>query len=266
MHSHRQCAALLMVSACTAFAGCPARTTNSVGAPQDPGFLYQAKGKTDPEAWRARLAIRRVDRESPLSRYYNPEYGLSLRYPRNYILEEGNILEHSYFLKRQEELDLEWPGAQLMATVLIPEDAYPNTTFLHGSLQFVVTESASQRGCLGSASFDPTNGPTVKAFSSEGLQFGGSETTSITAGTQILERDYAAFADGTCYGFYLVIAASEPSDTDDSTPADFHKIMRQLEKIVSSLKCDPEKSLPGVNKADNSGRLESQPRYTAAPQ
>src|SRR5437660_1059992 len=81
---------------------------------------------------RRHLATKRTRRELSISTYNNPAYGVSFRYPRNYGLEEGNVQEHSYFLKRQEELSIEQPGATLIATVLIPEDAYPNTTFEHG--------------------------------------------------------------------------------------------------------------------------------------
>jgi hypothetical protein len=90
---------------------------------------------------------RDTSREAFLSTYSNPERGISFRYPRNYALEEGDVLERSFFLKRQEDLDIEQPGSILVATVLIPEDGYPNTTFEHGSLQLVIDESVSEKGC-----------------------------------------------------------------------------------------------------------------------
>src|SRR5712664_4918330 len=86
--------------------------------------------------------------EAFLSTYNNPEEGISFRYPRNYYLKERDIQERSFFLQRQEDVDSEQPGAKLLATVLIPEDGYPNTTFEHGSLQLVVNEVESEKGCL----------------------------------------------------------------------------------------------------------------------
>src|SRR5258708_33549659 len=85
--------------------------------------------------------------ESFLSTYHNPEEGISFRYPRNYSLEEGDVQESSFFLKRQNDLNSEQPGATLLATVLIPEDGYPNTTFEHGSLQLVANETATEKDC-----------------------------------------------------------------------------------------------------------------------
>src|SRR6267142_902331 len=103
--------------------------------------------QTSRSATHARRLRRDTPHESFLATYHNPEEGISFRYPRNYSLEEGDVTEHSFFLKRQDDLDIERPGAVLVATVLIPEDGYPNTTFEHGSLQLVVDESVSEKGC-----------------------------------------------------------------------------------------------------------------------
>src|SRR6266404_6383441 len=95
----------------------------------------------------ARPSRKEFAREASLSTYHNPDEGISFRYPRNYSLEEGDVRESSFFLKRQEDLDSEQPGAALVATVLIPEDGYPNTTFEHGSLQLVVNEGGREGSC-----------------------------------------------------------------------------------------------------------------------
>jgi len=57
------------------------------------------------------------------------------------------VRESSFFLKRQEDLDSEQPGAALVATVLIPEDGYPNTTFESGSLQLVTNGAGTEKDC-----------------------------------------------------------------------------------------------------------------------
>src|SRR5713226_9850112 len=92
----------------------------------------------------ARPSRKEFAREASLSTYHNPAEGISFRYPRNYSLEEGDVRESSFFLKRQEDLDSEQPGAALVATVLIPEDGYPNTTFEHGSLQLVASGAGTE--------------------------------------------------------------------------------------------------------------------------
>jgi hypothetical protein len=55
------------------------------------------------------------------------------------------------------------------------------------------------------------------------------------AGTRVLERTYAGYSAGTCYEFVLTVAAGGMADPDgEDRPADIAKIMKHLEKIVTS--------------------------------
>ncbi|MCU1243545.1 MAG: hypothetical protein JWO71_4271 [Candidatus Acidoferrum typicum] len=182
---------------------------------------------------------RDAPREAFRSTYNNPEQGISFRYPRNYSLEDGDVQEHSFFLKRQEDLDLERPGARLVATILIPEDGYPNTTFEHGSLQLVIDEAASEKSCRDSISPGSSAGSNVNRSGTttvQGTALFWSEQESEAGGTKILERAYAGYSQGTCYEFLLTLAVEETPDPDGfGKAADTTKIMKQLEKIVLSV-------------------------------
>ena len=198
------------------------------------GIRDKAPSETSFVSKRARPPHREVSREAFLSTYNNPEEGISFRYPRNYALEEGDVLERSFFLKRQEELDIERPGATLVATILIPEDGYPNTTFDHGSLQLVINKSVSEKSCRNSlvAGSSVNGSGTTKV---QGVVFSWSQEESETGGTKVLERTYAGYSQGTCYEFLLTLAVEETPDPDGfRKPADRAKIMKQLEKIISS--------------------------------
>jgi hypothetical protein len=194
--------------------------------------------------------------ETLLSTYNNPEEGISVRYPRNYSLEEGDLEEHSFFLKRQEDLDLEQPGAALVATILIPEDGYPNTTFEHGSLQIVVNEAGTEKSCRNTGLIG-SSAATSRTTMVQGIAFWWSEEQSETAGTKVLERAYAGYSRGTCYEFLLTVAAEEAPDPDGfKKPADTRKIMKQLEKIVSSIQIFTQTSTPAMKPDEESaGRL-----------
>ena len=190
--------------------------------------------------------------ETFLSTYNNPEEGISLRYPRNYSLEEGDVEEHSFFLKRQEDLDIEQPGATLVATLLIPEDGYPNTTFEHGSLHLVVNEGATERSCR-DTSFIGSSAITRRSALFQAIVLWGSEAQSETAGTRIWERAYAGYSQGTCYEFLLTVAAEEAADPDGfKKPADTNKIMKQLEKIVSSTQIFTKSATPTTESSEES--------------
>lgn len=173
-------------------------------------------------------------RETFLTTYNNPEMGISFRYPRNYSLEEGDVQERSFFLQRQEDLDSEQPGAELLATVLIPEDGYPNTTFEHGSLQLAINDVGTEKACHDVSDAETTGNVSGKA-TVQGVLFHWSEQLTETAGTKMLQRKYAGYSQGTCYEFLLTLAAEEAPDPDGfQKPADLAKIMRKLERVVAS--------------------------------
>jgi hypothetical protein len=192
----------------------------------------------------ARPLRKDAPREAFLSNYNNPEEGISFRYPRNYSLEDGDVQEHSFFLKRQEDLDLDRPGARLVATVLIPEDGYPNTTFEHGSVQLVIDESVSEKACRDTV-VSESNAIRSGTTTVQGTLFLWNEQESETGGAKVLERAYAGYSQGTCYEFLLTVAAEETPDPDGfRKPADTAKIMKQLEKIVSSAKIFSKSATP----------------------
>jgi hypothetical protein len=183
---------------------------------------------------RARPSRSDAQHQSFLSTYNNPEEGISFRYPRNYSLEEGEVEEHSFFLKRQEELDSEQLGTKLLVTVLIPEDAYPKTTFEHGSLQLTIREAETEKGCQ-EMSAEETSGNGSRTATEQGMVLHWSGQEAEVGGTKILQRQYAGYSQGTCYQFRLTVAAEASSHPDGfNRNADMVRIMKQLENIVAS--------------------------------
>ena len=179
---------------------------------------------------------REAHEEALLSLYNNPDEGLSLRYPRNYVLEEGEVQEHSYFLKTQEQLDLEEPGAELIVTLLIPEDAYPNTTFEHGSLQLWVGEADSSAGCRADSD-DAQQASRNTFWTSERLQFSVAQEDSSVGGASLRQRRYAGFSGGKCFAFLATVAADESADADGFVKAaDTGKVMKRLENIIRTFR------------------------------
>jgi hypothetical protein len=207
------------------------------------------------DAVHSRLLHRDASHEPTLSTYNNPEDGISFRYPRSYSLEEGDLEEHSFFLESQEALDNEQPGATLVATLLIPEDGYPNTTFEHGSLQLVVNEVVNETGCQATVSeASMSNGSRMAT--GLGLEFRWSVQEGTTAGTKVLQRKYAGYSQGTCYEFLLTLAAEEwPDPNGFNRPADLAKIMKQLEKIVASAQVFRKYVPPAENSEETADRL-----------
>ncbi|HLZ93185.1 MAG TPA: hypothetical protein VKQ28_15865 [Candidatus Acidoferrum sp.] len=248
-------AALTVICGSLGLTGCWGDAARSVEAPRT--LKKPAAASEDRNPIEADPAGKRPHRgrrasaypEGFLTTYHNPEAGILFRYPRNYSLEEGEVQEHSFFLKRQEDLDSEEPGARLVATVLIPEDGYPNTTFEHGSLQLVMEDEGSEKGCRDSAMAAADHrqrGPTI-----EGIEFWRVEEETEVGGSKVLERNYVGYSRGACYQFLLTVAAENRSEPNEfKRTADTDKILKQLEKIVFSTQINERREIPMEESGD----------------
>jgi hypothetical protein len=185
-------------------------------------------------------------RESALSTYSNPEYGVAFQYPRNFALAEDNgseqgTAEDSSGVMSQEELGREEPGAVLAATLVIPDDAYPNTTFAGGSVQFAVNRYLTAGSCRQSllSRLGDSSGRSG-AETIQGVPFAWIDNDEGDASTEFFERDYAGFANGACYEFFLRVGVGVGDDSERTRPPDEKKILGHMEKVVASLQFESQ--------------------------
>jgi hypothetical protein len=222
MFCWRRSISILMIFSLMWLSGC--HSTHAQSAPSHPS-ADQAQAPTPPVA-------KHPPRDSSLSVYNNPTYGVSFRYPRNFALRDGFEPGSTEQLER---LTGQQPGAVPVAAISIPNDAYPNTTFRNGTLQLVVNSAVTPETCRSFAA------PLDEAYTSgstfaQGITFNWRQRGSAAMGTGYLNRDYAGFSNGACYEFFLeIITGSNPEADPRIKDADEVKIMRQLGKIISSL-------------------------------
>jgi hypothetical protein len=179
-------------------------------------------------------------------------------------LDEGPLdqetVENIAGLRSQEELESEQPGGVLAATIIVPDDAYPNTTFAGGSVQFAANRYLAGEGCqelpaerLGDA------GGATGTNTIQGVTFAWADTDAGEGDTEFLERDYAGFANGTCYEFFVRVGSEVTGDSDHAKPVNQKKILGQLEKIVISLQLQAkETSMLDGNQKISAERRHSQ--------
>jgi hypothetical protein len=185
-------------------------------------------------------------RDTVFALYHNPTYGVSFRFPRNYAIEEqlepdDSSPDTSSLVRKQQELADGQPGSTLVVSVVIPGDAYPNTTFSEGFLQLAINPGITQPACRPFAAPASSDGRirTGKNIV-DGIPFYWREHDSSESGTSRTLRDYAGFSNGACYEFFLEVAstANAANDAPSSRP-DVLKVLRPLERIVSSLQIRP---------------------------
>lgn len=209
-HSKPSTALLLLVSA-MAFSGCHTSHASSSAA-----SLAKPSGAPSSAQSFAHRSKHSVG-DSEFSVYHNPGYGISFRYPRNYLLLEPKLEPKldpeqdpeqtpeqasigsvdSELLLTPQSLDSDQPGALLVATVLIPDDAYPNTSFASGHLQFVVNPRATAESCR--ALVAPPDSPLPAApheLFLQDIHFYWRDRGSSTPSILFAGREYAGFSGG----------------------------------------------------------------------
>jgi hypothetical protein len=212
-------------------AGCSGKATPPAKSPRNAPARAAAARPTRP--------AKSSPRESPLSVYNNPEFGVTFRYPRNYSLQEG-APQDLPGVRSQQQLSQEQPGANLAATLVIPDDAYPNTTFAGGTVQFAVNRYLTDKACHQDllSRLGDSNGSSG-ALAVQGVPFAWTESEAGSGSTEFLERNYAGFANGACYEFFVRIGTNATEDEEGVRQPDEKRILGHLEKIIASLQVEP---------------------------
>src|SRR5579863_5145417 len=160
-----------------------------------------------------------ADRDSFYSTYNKPDFSLSFQYPRTFSLtEDRDDFGVNSSLKSQSQLDPDQSGLTLLASIEVPDDAYPNTTFVSGHLQFAVNPTLTGPACLALAALedpektDPTIHESVGVEGTHGIVFNWRQSHSVLNHMDYLSRDYFAFSNNTCYEFFLQVSATIPPD------------------------------------------------------
>jgi hypothetical protein len=238
-------------------------------------------------------------RDSNFAKYSSSDQRVTLRFPRNFVLLESDeddadsatesdrvisweqAKQSGAGIRTAEELGADDAGAALLATIVVPDDAYPNTAFAGGSVQFAVNRYQTAGTCrsnlLGRMGDEKGASGTVAA---QGVSFAWVDTDAGDGSTEFYERDYSGFANDACYEFFVrvgvksrgpleqtplqnVSGVSAGPDTVSSVTSeesagsrrlDERKILAHLEKIVGSLQVESA-----------SASVLDKPRYKSVP-
>jgi hypothetical protein len=177
--------------------------------------------------------------------YVNGNYGLSLTYPRKYILQPAD---------KQKEMPVlagfAKTGAVEVASLDMPEGFYPETDFSSALLNVSVNQSMTEEQC-GQFAAQSNDAATPKpadgdqsaksapdAAKPSAIKLGANQFTEIEQMTTSGERQsdlkyFHLFKNGACYEFALDVETSRKAD-EDLAQVDRGKVFQQLEKILTT--------------------------------
>ena len=194
-------------------------------------------------------------RDPVFAKYTDTENGVSFRYPRNFALLDSadedadsdrviswqQAKESGAGVRTSEELGADDPGATLIATIVVPEDAYPNTSFAGGSLQFAINRYQTAGTCRANllARLGDAKGASG-TVTAQGVTFAWIDIDTGDGSTEFSERDYAGFANDACYEFFVRVgvgsamgvgAAAERVDNRCGRRDEFQRKWRRISQL-----------------------------------
>jgi len=165
----------------------------------------------------------------PLQLYADPDYGLSLSYPRSYILRESTEIADDPNPLLQPRTDGS-PSQQLLARIELPDNLYPRTDFLAGYLNLIVNPSLAADQCAQSIGVEEEGQPGTQLI--DGIPFRSLQTSADADGTRHSLREYSAYSAGVCYEFELgVVTLNDGTIAPVNEDSVFHRLAAILRTV-----------------------------------
>jgi hypothetical protein len=183
----------------------------------------------------AKPAKKRVQHKAPMATYSQPEYGISFRYPKNYVLKTNDEDDADEGTLAAMRTDFVEPGAVTMAQVAVPKSSYPGTDFTSGFFTASVNSTLTEAQCSQFAS--------VKSDSPEGaakVKLGGNEYLMVEDAGDSSKGEphikyFHHFENGNCYEFSVGLATTD-GNVAGLKPVNRSLVFGRLEQIVASAK------------------------------
>jgi hypothetical protein len=181
------------------------------------------------------------------STYANSMYGLTFRYPKYDSLKEADKANPQWVGLGPVETNFIQPGGALVTSVELPQSLYAGTNFTSAFFNVSVNPKLTASQCEQFAF--PEDHPADVPLKPVTAKIGASEfnVTEGFAGDDTHQADaryYHIFQNGMCYEFMLGL---ETSDLESGAkPANRDQVFRKLNWILSTVKINPEKSMPEI--------------------
>jgi hypothetical protein len=184
-------------------------------------------------------AKKRVQHKAPMATYTKPAYGVSFRYPRNYILKTGDEPQRDLAGLDPVQTDFIEPGAVTVAALELPRASYPGTDFTSGFFSVSVNSAISQEQCELFAFpkvEHPENDPgAVSKVKIAGKDYAMVEDFGNAAKNDPHAKYFHHFENGNCYEFGMGLNTTD-ADIAGLKPVNRSLVFGRLEQILASVK------------------------------
>jgi hypothetical protein len=195
-----------------------------------------------PPAVTPKPAKKRVQRKAPMATYTEPAYGLSFRYPRNYVLKTGDEPQRDLAGLGPVQTDFIEPGAVTVAAIELPRASYPGTDFTSGFFSVSVNSAISQEKCeqfaFPNVEHAENESSAVSKVKIAGKDYVMVEDFGNSAKNDPHTKYFHHFEHGNCYEFGLGLNTTD-ADIAGLKPVNRSLVFGRLEQILASVKLQP---------------------------
>jgi hypothetical protein len=187
-------------------------------------------------------------RQHPLatSTYKNAEYGVSFRYPKKYVLLEGDSATKQWNGLTPMGINFAQPGGEMLSAVAMPKSSYPASNLAGALFSVSVHPKLSADECAkfqdpGAANADPA----VKTKMTKAGAANVAEVEYSSEDGPDQAKFYHVYQNGACYEFGMGTQFAENKITD--RPVNPNEVFRKLNWMLSTVKIEkagtPEKTV-----------------------
>ncbi len=198
--------------------------------------------------------VKKVQRKAPTATYADPNYGVSLRYPKGYILKKGDEPQPGL---GPVQTNFVQPGAVKVATLQLPRSSYPGTDFTSGFFAVSINSSLSQQQCeqfafpkneppqneqsMISKDATPKDAdakPAISKVKIAGLDYTMVEDIGDSQKREPHLKYFHHFENGNCYEFSMGLGTVD-DNLAGLKPVNRSLVFGKLEQILASVKLQP---------------------------
>jgi hypothetical protein len=248
-------AALLQTSACSNEKDKPVIVNPSTQISSSPQSATPAVTPAEVKPSSKPAVKKQVRKKSSSVTYKSPDYGVSFRYPRGYILKTGDEPHLDLAGMGPVETNFVQPGGVTVAAVEMPRGSYPGSEASSAYFSASVHADLTAQQC-GQFAFALPAAADEAPVEPVKVQVGALQYDELEdAMKQSNARYYHVYQNGACWEFSLAMGTAPDSDSKGGSftrvnPAD---VFGKLEKILASVKIDSEptaatSAAPAANK------------------
>jgi hypothetical protein len=209
-----------------------------------PPAITLASPSTPPatENQMAKKPVKKPRKSSTVS-YINRTYGLSLQYPRKYVLKTGDEAQLEWGHSEPVPMNFIQAGGVTVAAIELPRSMYPATDLASAFLTISVNRHLTTSQCEQFALPTPsgTRVTPVSEVPPVKVKFGEKEFIQVeqSGGDAMKQSDakyYHVFENNACYEFALGLGTGVDGAENETKPVNREEVFGKLEKILTTVK------------------------------